>query len=143
MLQPIEFCLNAQASWGAPGGGMGCSGTAVIGMQHLHLAERLATAAKEAILSCTQRDGRVCLLGCRKRPFTSNHMGFVATLASPPADSEHMCRNIYDNGYCKYGKKNCYWQHPESTATFAFVMALAGPQLPVYAPQPRQPQKPQ
>lgn len=117
----------------------GCALTVVIQLEQVHMAERLATIAKQAIMAATHRSKGVRLLGRNKLPFARTPQGFIATFAAPPVNDSRACKFLYDGGFCRSGHW-CRHGHPTSTMSLTFNMAVAGPQLNMLAqPQPTTP----
>lgn len=137
MARQFSFCSAAEVCWhGGPSSSSGCTLQAMISSEHMLSSERLATAAKEAIFASTAQACGVHLLGGKRTPFTPTPQGFVAVLGSVP-DTGRKCKNLYDCGFCKYGRQ-CRHQHPSSTISLNFVIVAAGPACDVLTTHPQQ-----
>jgi hypothetical protein len=119
-VRQFAFCVGAEVWWD----GNGYTLSAIISLEHLRFTERLATAAKTAIISLVPASKDVRLLGYMKVPFAPTQQGFVSTLASA-CDEVGQCKYMYKNGFCQ--RRRCRWEHPEFQTTLRFVMLVAGP----------------
>lgn len=111
-VQQSRLCWGVESLWHGGSAATGCTLKAYIDPKHTRSSNRLANAAKEAIVRHTFQSRGVQLVGAKKAPFVPTAQGFVAMLGSAPEKGE-ACR--YECG-------------SHSTASLNFVIALAEPE---------------